>query len=530
MNSQLVVFNGGLQTKVVPHLVEPNKAVECINVDIEKGSIYPFANWVERDITLTGNKAFYIDSDTTIANSDATEDRSYAVFGNRVYWSDGDYSAYGLMRWNGTTSVNAVAPTVSVYGTLTLTPTGTNGAMNETYGYCYTVVDTDGIESVPSPIYYTSPANQNVQISIGADTVSETVAIRRIYRTGGSNPTFNLIAELYSPTTSIIDATRDLDVSRIELATFDNYAPPATLKHLIENNGTFWGSVDNRIYFSREGQPEFWSPLDFIVLDATCTGIGKYRDLVIAFTESNTYVISGYNRDNVSLDKLPYNEGCLNHHTIANVTEMLVWTSKNGVCVFNGDSVEIITRNILSWNKDTIVGTATFDSFIGTFDANIGYKVEYAIGLRGKYYAVYQDGVGVLDLQNGIIASTITLDGVRTLYYDKEENLLCGITDDLTVYAFDKDSANMMAEWKTVKLGGESYSTKKQFRRITLDNSPSFVHSYVDDKLVFSIYNTKDFFLPSGSIGHTLQLHIGTDVEVRSLKYEFGVLDARQTS
>ena len=35
--------------------------------------------------------------------------------------------------------------------------------------------------------------------------------------------------------------------------------------------------------------------------------------------------------------------------------------------------------------------------------------------------------------------------------------------------------------------------------------------------------NTKEFFLPSGTIGNTIQFHITTDREIRTLKYEFGV-------
>ena len=519
----MLIFSGGLQTKVAPHLAQPNEAIECINIDLDKGSIYPYNEWVlDELVTATGTKPYFF-KDALITNSDIADDRSYAIFGNRLYWSNGTFSAYGLLRWNGTTAVNAVAPTVSAYGALTLTPSGTNGALNDTYAYAYTVVDSEGIESIPSPITNVSPVNQNVNITIGTDTVSETVAKRRIYRTGGSNPTFNLIAELVDPIVTYSDTTRDLDVSRVELSTFDNYAPPADLTNLIESAGVMWGSVGDRVYFSREGQPEFWNPLDFVALSDACTGIGRFQDLVVAFTESNTYVISGYNRDTISLNKLPYNEGCINNHSIANVTELLMWTSKNGVCIFNGSTIEIVTRNILSWNKDSVVGSATFDSFVGTFDADIGYKVEYAIGLRGKYYAVYQDGIGVIDLNNGALASTISLTDVRSLYYNNTENVMCAITTDLSVYGFNKGGSPMLAQWKTPKLQDEGYASLKQFRRVTLDSVPELVVVYVNDKQVLSIAKKRDFFLPSGAIGNTIQFQISTLNEIRSLKYEYGV-------
>jgi len=524
MEKHLINFNGGLQTKIAPHLADDTQSVACVNVDLDKGSIYPYREWVENElVTATGTKPFFY-SDTLITNSDEADDRSYAIFGTRLYWTNADFTAYGLMRYDGTQSgTNAVAPTVTVYGALTLTPSGTNGAMNETYAYQYTVVDTDGIESVPSPIYTVTPANENVDITIGSDTVTETVASRRIYRSGGSNPTFNLIAELTAPTLTYVDTTRDLDVSRIELSTFDNYAPPPTLTNLIEASGTMWGSVGDRVYFSKEGQPEFWNPLDFIVLSDECTGLGVYRDLVVAFTESNTYLISGFNRDNVTLDRLPYNEGCLNHHTIANVTEMLMWTSKNGVCIFDGSTVEIITRNILSWTANTVVGSASFDSFDSTFDANIGNNVTYALGLRGRYYAVYQDGIGVVDLNNGVVASTISLDTTKGLYYDYADNSLNAIVEDFTTYTFDRDSTNMSAQWKTPELQDGEYAQLKQYRRVYLSDIVESIVVYVNGSEIITRTNTKEFFLPAGTIGNTIQFHITTNREIRTLRYEFGV-------
>lgn len=526
MKSQLVVFNGGLQTKVSPHLAEANKAIACINVNLDKGSIYPFGAWLADDVnTATGIYGVYHD-ETLITNSADTDVRSYAVFGNRLYWTNGSYSAYGLLRWNGSTGVNAVAPTVNTYGASTATPTGT-GLLNNTYDYVYTVVDTDGIESAPSPTFQASPVNQNVAISLDPTTVesvTETVAKRRIYRTGGSNPTLNLVAELTAPTLTYTDSTRDLDVSRIELSTFDNYAPPANLDHLVENYGVMWGSVGDRVYFSKEGQPEFWNPLDFVVLNEDCTGIGSFKDVIVAFTEKDAYLITGSNRDNIALEKLPYNEGCSVHHSITNVSELLVWTSKNGVCIFDGNGIQVVTRDILTWTSEAFVGTATFDMFSGSFDSNVGYEVSYALGIQGKYYAVYQSGILVVDIDKGMLCYIITLDGVQSLVYNPPENELQGIDINFDIWKFNKDSVGSNAEWKTPELMGDSHSELKQFRRVKFDNAPNYVYVYVDGTKKLYVENKAEFYLPAGCIGHTVQFHIGTTEEIKSVRYEYGTI------
>jgi hypothetical protein len=286
-----------------------------------------------------------------------------------------------------------------------------------------------------------------------------------------------------------------------------------------------WGSVGDRVYFSRDGQPEFWSPLDFVQLSNTCTGLGKFQDTVIAFTESYAYVISGFNRDNISLQKLPYNEGCLNHNCIASITGLLVWTSKNGICIYDGNAIEIVTKNLLSWTSNTWVGSSSFDDLDSSFDANIGYQVKYAIGVRGQYYAVFQSGICLVDFNNGIVVSTIELTDVSSLYFDSKENTINAISSDLSINSFNRDATYMTAQWKTPKLQDDNYSTIKQYRRVVLSDKPISVATYVNDKLVYTSYNRSDFYLPSGSIGNTIQFHITTDVEIKSLRYEYGVVN-----
>lgn len=525
MVQQLVLFNGGLQTKVAPHLVEKNQAIECINVNLDKGSIYPYKTFIEDEEKIATGYSNIVFNNEFIT-SDLTESRSYAVFGNRLYFSNGTYSEYGLMRYSSSGIVDAVAPAITVYATLTATPTTGIKSKNADYAYVYTVIDSDEIESAPSMPIYVTLADQDVELEldIELEDVNETVAKRRIYRTGGANPTYNLIAELDAATLTFTDNIADIDVSRIELTSFDAAPPPTDLINLIENNGTMWGSVGNRIYFSKNGRPEFWGALDFIVIGGECTGLGKFSEYVIAFTKSDAYIISGYNIDTIVLKKLPYNEGCLNHKSIANVTEILVWASKNGICAFNGTSITILTKNILSWSQDANIGSLTFGEIDGTFGSNVGYRITSALGLRGKYYAVYQEGIGILDIENNSIASTVALQDAKTLFYDYNENRICVTTEDLTVLLFDNGEDNMEAEWKTPLISDDGYSLLKNFKKVQFDAVPAEVTVYVDDKKVITIANTKEFYLPAGSYGRAIQFDIKTTNEIKYVKYGYGVM------
>jgi hypothetical protein len=528
MKKQLLTFEGGLQTKIEPHLIAPNQATGCANVDLSKGSLFPYYG-LESNGTVTG-KYIYFNNGTIISNTDELDTRSYVLFGNRIYWTNGTYNSFGLMRYDGTnTGVEATTP-VAPDGTMTLTPVTGSKSTDGDYSYCYTYVDTDGIESPPSAFFTVTTDNQDVSIVIGSETNTPIdIAYRKIYRTGGNNPTFNLVTELTDPTVTYTDSIRDIDISRIELATSAGSPAPQSLDNLIENSGTFWGSVDDRVYFSANGQPEYWGDLDFIPLNDTCTGLGKFGEYVLAFTKADTYLISGFDRNTVTSRELPYREGCVNSNTIANVGENLLWASYNGICIFNGSVVDVLTKNILSWDKNVEIGDSRFQDFGDLrFDSNIGYKIDRAIGIDGHYYAIFQDGILDIDVLNRQTASTVYLENAVALYYDDDNdvlNLVSGESSPYTVNQFNSNTdTHMLAQWQTGALQGEEgYAIKKQYREVEFDVAPLSVTVRVNDKF-FTIKNKSKFKLPSGFIGNTIQLEIETNRPINSAMYSYGVL------
>lgn len=539
MKTEQTLFNGGLQTLLSEHLAQPNQAVECINVDLDKGSIYPLKAYDETG-SITG-KYTVLFNGRTISNTDPLDTRSYARFGNRLYWSSGEYGSFGLYRLkdDGVTVVDAVPPLVTTFGTITPVDNILSTPTVKSYSYVYTVIDDEGIESLPSPAVVVEIGEGDLDITITiddtAEDVDQTVLFRRLYRTGGANPTYNLIAELEETKLVYTDKQRDLDVSRIELTSFDSYPPPVGLTNLMTLGGTMWGSVDNRIYFSNQGRPEYWYPLDFFTLDEPCLGIGKFRDTVVVFSESKTYLVRGTNRDNITLDKLPYDEGCVSHWNIANVTEALMWTSKNGVCMYNGSTVEVITRNIISWSGSASIADTSFNDYPSgvKWDDNTGFFVEFAVGFRGKYYAVYRGGIGVVDIAKRGIASTKSLTSATSIYEDNASNSIVVIDTNFKIYrseakisgVFDS-KINPYAKWKTPKLIDGSDSTIKQYRKVFVDGVPEQVDIYINGTLRHTVKNKSIFYMPSGSIGNSIQFLITTLTEVKSIRYDYGVLGA----
>lgn len=535
MIKQLITFDGGLSTKTAPNLIATNEAVECKNVDLEEGTLKAIKDKLYVQ-DVTGVHGYYKDG-SYIFNSDVTDDRFYAEFADTVYWSNGSFNTNGLMKYDGTQAGVAATPPPSPNQIATTGVAG--GILEGSYTYCYTFVDSSYLEGTPSGFStVTLTANQKTEITINPTNVPTDCVSVNIYRTGGANPTFNLIGELaYTSITGsavFTDNTRDIDVSRVELTTFENTPPPENLDMLIESNGTFWGASGDRVYFSRSGSPYFWGSLDWVRLDSQVTGLGKIGDAIVAFTYSDMYRIDGWHRDNIVKTKLPYNQGCKNKRTVCNVDNYLFWVSDNGICLYDGANVVVVTKQLLEWNEFARVGNSTWGDYIDErYNSGLGYEIIYAKAYQDKFYGVYADGIVVIDTSNGIKASTIYGEDVYGLVVNREENVISYIENgsgQYKLYTIASDTSNATAIWKTGELADEGISLRKFYRKVRVIGdlgSDNKITVYIDSTPVLEISDRYEFFIPSGKSGYTIQFKIETNGEISGLNYEYTLQKVR---
>ena len=326
------------------------------------------------------------------------------------------------------------------------------------------------------------------------------------------------------------DSVADINVSRIELTSFENYAPNDSMDMLIELKGTFYGAVDKRVYFSQTGRPEFWHPLDYVQLDRECTGLGKFGDTIIAFTRTSAYTLSGNNRDNIVLQRMPFNQGCVNKHTVANIDAFLIWTSLNGICLFDGANIQVLTKKSIAWDEFARVGNATFHDITTKWDGGSGFSIKYATGYQDKYYGVFNNGIVIIDLSSGLKVSTIYVENVASVAFNREDDFLYVVVDKLDgtfdVHALINTGTNMEATWKTGRLTDGSINIKKHYRQVTVDGVADTINVYVDTVLKHTATNQEKFMLPSGCIGDDIQFEIITTSEVQGVKYQYTELKA----
>ena len=557
MLNEVVTFDGGINNLIAPHLIQANQAPYVSNANITSGQLESAKKPTYRDVPLTqvpglnkpasdncyGRNNFYFKAKNQVISSgydDGTtfvdEDRFYVEWAGFLYWSNhvGDGSGK-LQRWDGTNVVDlggqvppTAAPAVTTDGT---------GLLTGDYNYCYTFVYDEVFESAPSDIAATVTADTNkIKISgFPTSGVDPTPTHIKIYRSGGLNPTFNLVNQIPYGSIEYIDNTSDFKISRKELTTGTNDGPPADIDMLVESGGTLFGAVGDKVHFSKEGQPEYWSDYNYVQLPTNVTGLGVLGDTVIAFTEENMFAIQGRNVQDVTLTKLPYQYGCKDKRTVQNLKGQLIWLTKmeekDLLVSFNGGGVTVLNftnMKILS----AIIGDFTYDYFTSeTFDQFkfdvIGSTVigrRYLLFLTGRTVVVnfetnlkvtYMDEsiFGSFELHNELIVIKDDKVGTNT---DKYSSFVY-----VTSNAYRRDVSYITKDYV-----GNSLNIEKEYRKIHVNAEGKWhIAISVDgaNVMYWDYMRGATIHLPAGTHGKRISFTIKSEgyVVVRAITYEY---------
>ena len=560
MLNEVITFDGGINNLIAPHLIQPNQGAYVSNCSIISGQLESAKIPSVKDIPITkvpglnkpntdncyGKHNFYFKAKNQVISSgydDGTtfvdEDRFYVEWAGFLYWSNhvGDGSGK-LQRWDGSNITDlggqvppSAAPTTATDGT---------GLLNGDYNYCFTYVYDGVFESAPSDIATTvTAANNKIKVS-GFPTSGLTPAPThiKIYRSGGLNPTFNLVNEIAFGTAEYIDNTSDFKISRKELTTGTNDGPPADIDMLVESGGTLFGAVGDKVHFSKEGQPEYWSDYNYVQLPTQVTGLGVLGDTVIAFTEENMFAIQGRNVQDVTLTRLPYQYGCKNKRTLQNLKGRLIWLTKmeekDLIVSFNGGNVEVLNYTNMTVLSATI-GSFTYDYFTDQTYNDFEFGEIGAITIGRKYMLFLKGRTVVVDFEFGL--KVTYMDETVWGAYELHNNLI--VIQDIPVtqpgippgkyHPFRYEESNAYQRnisYVTKDYFGSSLNQEKEFRKIHVSGKGKWkIAISVDDKFAFDWDYSKGstIHLPAGTHGKRISFSIGSEgyVVVRAITYEY---------
>jgi len=241
---------------------------------------------------------------------------------------------------------------------------GGAGLVNGTVQYAYTYYNiADGTESAQSPLSTEVLAtNQVLTIHLAASLDPQVTHIF-LYRIGGTLLSFTKIIEL--PNTSVlhIDNIADSTVVGNTLSSDFNGKPPSGLRYLTESNGTFFGAVGSKLHFSRDtGNPNYWPAINQINFHETITGVAESSIGLVVFTFVRAYVLSGTGSASYTKYPLSGTQGCINHKTIVDFDNALMFLSTDGICALNGSIITVVSRPKLGKQNYQAVNAVVFDS------------------------------------------------------------------------------------------------------------------------------------------------------------------------
>lgn len=133
----------------------------------------------------------------------------------------------------------------------------------------------------------------------------------------------------------------------------------------------------DRLYFSELNEMESVDDLSWIPTQGgeTITGIRVVRGQLVVFCRNVTYIVQGFDDNDLTMDRISPAIGCIAPYSIVNINEVLYFMSERGVFTYDGSAFRYTMRDL-------------FDFFIGDFGT---WKNEYpdAIGCENRRNGSY---------------------------------------------------------------------------------------------------------------------------------------------
>ena len=187
--------------------------------------------------------------------------------------------------------------------------------------------------------------------------------------------------------------------------------PPSNLAGLVlAESGVFAGYVGNEIYLSYPFSPDLWSDDYKFKIPWNVKSITPFYSEFVVTTDGHPVRLIGQTPGKMSVVEMPDNESNLNGRSTFKLGRMIGWASPEGVAMFNGSEVKVVTRGNLSrteW-RAIIADTSTL---VGT-------------GTEEVYILFHSNGALVLDMRPESAAMTTYTITATSAVYDITQNLI----------------------------------------------------------------------------------------------------------
>jgi len=213
---------------------------------------------------------------------------------------------------------------------------GAGSGTSETRYYVYTLVNSFGEEGPPSPISaaITVQPGNTVTVTMGSlPGGSYSFAYRRVYRTNtvGTSKTFQLVGQVASSTTSLVDSILIANLGEIMQSTYWN-PPPTDMIGLASIAGQYFaGFRENELCLSEARFVHGW-PADYRQpVDYKIVGLGELASGVAVMTEGYPYLALGLDPAALALIPVRNQAACVSKRGIVSAADMVIYPSPRGL-------------------------------------------------------------------------------------------------------------------------------------------------------------------------------------------------------
>ena len=377
---------GGLDRATEPHLVEPDRAINAVDLDVTKRSLRGLPAFVQRSVLTHSYEP--PGAQVALPLSSASGTLTWLVFPfwvslvetpaindswGRIYWSrDGDgagglyYHRQSIFNYSAAWKLGVprptTAPTVAVSG-------GTGPTTDRAYVYCYRT--SLGELGPPSPPRLaTGNTNGTWQISgLPSAPTAECAPLSaiEIYRTsvGNAGVSYRFVASVNIGTTSYDDTLSDSELAlRLPLLSTWWDPPPVGLKNLLRHpSGALVAFVGNTVCFSEPWHPHGWPiPYSYTVPHAI-RALALVRDALVVFTTGRVYYLVGTHPSSMALIEGDAAFDVPSPRAVANLADGAVVATDSGLLVLTENEAGNISEELFTpeewrsyYNSATQVG------------------------------------------------------------------------------------------------------------------------------------------------------------------------------
>lgn len=170
---------------------------------------------------------------------------------------------------------------------------------------------------------------------------------RRLYRSEGTNATFQLVADDVGTTYN--DTLTSAQILGDDLISTTWEPPPVGLRGLfVHPSGSLGGFIGTKLRLSEPFQGHAWPPANEYGTDSEIIGAQLYGTSIVACTASRPYVFTGNDPDSISPDAVDEVWPCLSKRSVVSVGDGVVYATSYGLAYIGMRGRQILTEGLFT--------------------------------------------------------------------------------------------------------------------------------------------------------------------------------------